>query len=249
LQSDPLEWFVYTLCDPRAPDLVRYVGWTKNPTIRYQAHLARARIGKDRTRCGKWKRALILEGLHPTMAIVERGTGPWEAVERKWISHFRQRSGSKLTNLTDGGEGTPGRHWVASEARREQMRIASTGRRHTSETKTRISQAKRGIPRSPEHVESAAQPRRGQRRSSQAVANSAAGHRGLHHTEEARAKLREHHAKLRTQPRPAPQRTEESRKRTSTSLKAFYASNPKRVTSQETKDKIRVALLRYRKRA
>lgn len=247
MRSELLEWVIYTLCDPRAPDLVRYVGWTKDPRARYQAHLARARSGKDRTRCGKWKRSLILEGLLPRLKIIDSGTGPWGAVEQKWISHFRELSGAKLTNLTDGGEGTLGCHWVPSESTRRKWSIASTGRRHTDETKAKLRAIKTGVPRSSEHIERAAAPRRGQKRSPQAVANSAAGHRGLHHTDEVKAKLRAHHQKLRTQPRAVPRRSDESRERTSKAVKAFYAGAPKRVTSPETKEKIRAALLRYRR--
>lgn len=57
--------YIYTLEDPRNGD-IKYVGESKNPTIRMRQHLG----GRDAT-TGKWVQALVAAGTLPVMKIVE----------------------------------------------------------------------------------------------------------------------------------------------------------------------------------
>lgn len=101
-------WFIYALKDPRN-GAVRYIGWTVNAKQRFRDHLKASRLVHGTWR-DNWLKSLAAVGLKPTLEILEIGQGSgWNISERKWINHFKAL-GAKLTNLTDGGEGTPGRH-------------------------------------------------------------------------------------------------------------------------------------------
>lgn len=139
---------IYALVDPRDGE-VRYVGKTQAPAHRLIRHLWDARNGLDQTHRSRWIRQLLALGLAPEMRAIELvESSAAAAVERSWIASFRA-SGSRLTNLTDGGEGAPGRKWTVTS--RAKIVAARTGKRHTPETRARISQSKRGRPLSATH--------------------------------------------------------------------------------------------------
>ena len=181
-------WEVYALSDPRT-EKVRYVGVTFRKKVRINEHVSRAVKG-GRTYRDCWIRSLIAAGVRPTYNVLEVGSGEgWEARERFWIAKYRLTT--KLTNHTDGGEGTPGcipslalrRKWSKMRAgvkyapgrrsamlgkrhsieAREKIRIASTGRPHTAASKKKVSVARKGKPLSAEHREKLAAAKRGKK--------------------------------------------------------------------------------------
>lgn len=100
---------VYVLVDPR-DDAVRYVGvTTKTLHRRCVEHCAAARRG-DRGYAYAWLRQVLEAGLRPRIECVETVApgGDWPEAERRWIRLYRER-GARLANLTDGGDGVPGR--------------------------------------------------------------------------------------------------------------------------------------------
>ncbi len=102
------EWQVYGLKDPTT-GVVRYVGWTVNLKRRLRDHLKPSQLLKFNTHKVKWLRSLVTRGLIPEVQVLESGSGSgWQESERKWISYFK--AAGNLTNHTDGGDGTPGRH-------------------------------------------------------------------------------------------------------------------------------------------
>ncbi len=114
------EWFIYVLKDPR-DNSVRYVGWTKNPKLRLTKHI----WCKDKNHKQHWINSLIAAGVRPTLEVIESGAGVgYGEAERRWIAFYRQH-GARLTNGTDGGEG-------------------SLGLRHTEEAKRKSSESHRG---------------------------------------------------------------------------------------------------------
>lgn len=114
------KWHIYILKDPRDQS-VRYVGWTKDPKMRMTKHL----WCKDKNHKQHWINSLITLGFKPSMEVIETGLGVGHAeAERKWISHYRGL-GCRLTNATDGGEG-------------------SLGLRQTEEMKRKSSESRRG---------------------------------------------------------------------------------------------------------
>lgn len=119
-----MPWAIYVLEHPLSSE-VRYLGKTvQDPRRRLQHHMTLARTGRAKTHCANWIRSLLVEGLAPVMRIVE--TGPdedgWKAAEVAWIAKLRTE-GVRLTNLTNGGEGLPGRKH--SEETKAKMRAAS----------------------------------------------------------------------------------------------------------------------------
>lgn len=162
-----MEWHIYTLTDPRTPDVVRYVGVTNEPERRAREHVTRVLRGEDATHCGLWKRKLIQEGVLPVMRVIESGVGEgWEEAEVKWVLHYRSLPGHRLCNLTDGGKGTRGHKcsektrqrlrevhlgMKASSEARENMSRAQLGKRISSETKEKMSQSHQGVPKSASH--------------------------------------------------------------------------------------------------
>lgn len=181
-----MNWYIYALVDPR-DDAVRYVGATTNPKKRYAEHMYennRREIYKHR-----WVTKLRADGLRPQMIILEENPIDWAEAERRWIAHYRA-AGARLTNLTDGGEGTLGYNPPA-------------------ETRQRMSEAAKRRPKeSPEITEKRAAQLRGRKRPPEVVAKTVAarawyGHssevrkrisesvKGFRHTDEARRKISE----------------------------------------------------------
>ena len=116
--GDRRPYAIYALTDPRETDdikRIRYVGKGR-PLKRYRAHIHCARregpirctLGVRHTHCCNWLRNVLVAGLLPGQRILE-WTSPRDGGEREraWIRSLREQ-GAHLTNLTDGGEGTPG---------------------------------------------------------------------------------------------------------------------------------------------
>lgn len=108
--------FIYALTDPISGE-VRYVGKSDTPKLRLMGHL----YGRERdanTYKARWIRKLQSAGLTPGLVILEQvPQTEWQFFEMGWILKFRQ-SGAKLTNTTDGGEGTNGVVW-SEESRKK----------------------------------------------------------------------------------------------------------------------------------
>lgn len=136
--------YIYHLIDPKN-DEIRYVGKTIYPEHRYSKHLR----DKTRTWRGKWIRSLLSRGLEPFMEIVETvpAGDDWAARERWWITKMRE-GGCRLTNCTDGGEGSHGRECTL-ETRRKIGQAnkgcpgSMLGKAHSKETREKIGRASR----------------------------------------------------------------------------------------------------------
>lgn len=128
--------FIYGLVDPET-DLIRYVGKSIRPEQRLSDHM------NDRSKCHRsnWLQSLKSRGLKPGIFFLERivGAWPWQESERFWIRHGR-RNGWPLTNNTDGGDGVSG----LPEETRKRMRMTWLGRKHRSDSLIKIGEASRG---------------------------------------------------------------------------------------------------------
>jgi len=158
------EWQIYALKDPR-DGRIRYIGQTSmSLRRRMQAHLLRAPI--ERTHKGVWLRNLLAAGLKPVYEVLGTGYGEWAEAERRWIREGRER-GWALTNGTAVGEGLRG----LSDEGRARLSAARRARITKSETRAKMSEARKNQRLSASHL--------------QAIR---AGHRGRALSPEARAK-------------------------------------------------------------
>lgn len=102
-------FFVYGLIDPETGEL-RYVGKTSigMERIRQHQHVIATRR-RVKTYKERWAASLILRGRPPSALILKECTSNDEAntEEIRLIAYFRSLD-FPLTNVTDGGEGTPG---------------------------------------------------------------------------------------------------------------------------------------------
>lgn len=96
--------FIYGLWDPRDYQL-RYIGKTKDaPQKRLKAHIQEAKFGGNNHK-NNWIKQLLLEGLEPSLEILEECTDEtWEQSEKDWIAECKN-FGLNLVNITNGGEG------------------------------------------------------------------------------------------------------------------------------------------------
>jgi GIY-YIG catalytic domain/NUMOD3 motif len=175
LVGEGREWFVYALKDPRNGD-VRYVGWTVDLKRRLYLHVWHSDKEKEKNSWkARWIRSVIADGFHPEITVLESGIGTgWKQAEPKWIAHFRAL-GSNLTNLTDGGDGTPGA--VRSEETRRRISESGKGTGKWKKGVAAAAEVNRGRKYPREQVEKSAATRRGKKLSEQARINMAAAAR------------------------------------------------------------------------
>ncbi len=166
-------WSIYILKDPRTNE-VRYVGMTHGVRRRFAEHLYSTK--RNRTHVASWIQSLLKIGLKPVLEEIENGRGAWVERERFWIAEYR-RLGSRLTNHTDGGEGTVGWNPDAEwrKAAGERARKNHTGRVRSQEVRANMKAAQQRIverrreagvvlkraPFSPEHLQKMAEAQRG----------------------------------------------------------------------------------------
>lgn len=139
-QSGMKTWHIYVLRDPR-DNAVRYVGVTTNARKRYGSHLKT----KDGTPRATWIRELLAADLAPTIEIIESGdVADYQAAEKHWIARFRA-DGCRLTNTTEGGNGTAG--YEPTPEVRAKIGAAARGKKHTPERIAKVVAAHRALNR------------------------------------------------------------------------------------------------------
>lgn len=119
--------YIYALCD--ATGRIRYIGKTNKPKVRLGAHISEAKSGKHSYKC-HWIRQMLSAGTQPTLKILIECDGNGYDEER-YLIWLAKRASIGLTNNTDGGEG-----WL--------------GKRHTPESRRKLSEKHRGKVLSPE---------------------------------------------------------------------------------------------------
>lgn len=130
---------VYGLYDSADLSHCRYIGKSVDPKERLIRHLSNARIG-GRTYKATWMRSVVNAGRQVVLVELAPSTRLASELERHCIVVFKAH-GHRLTNLTDGGEGTPG--WRHSESTRAKIGAGNKGRRHVNRRHRPISEASR----------------------------------------------------------------------------------------------------------
>lgn len=123
---------IYSLSDPRAPEVPRYFGQTtQGLKRRFYGHVNEARR-RSRRHVSRWVADLLREGLVPLIHLVSTAQTAEEldTHERAAITAGRA-AGFSLCNITDGGEGKSG--WVTSGETRAKMRQSALGRKPAPE--------------------------------------------------------------------------------------------------------------------
>lgn len=147
---------IYVLKDPR-DNSIRYVGKTINSLNK---RLSNHMCDKRRNHRTSWIKSLKNIELKPIIEEID-STEDFDfssILETNYIKHFKEK-GFNLVNHTDGGEGTIGRKATEDQKRNQSLRMKGTGigsmnsfynKKHSEETKRKISIANLGKKRSKE---------------------------------------------------------------------------------------------------
>lgn len=132
---------VYVLIDPRTGEF-RYIGMTKFGILRPKKHTSSAKCG-EKSHKANWINQLQTLGLEYEIGVLEKLSDETKLpkAEMKWISCYRGM-GARLTNATDGGEGTLN----PSDETRVKMSAAAKGRIITMAQRRKQSAAMKGKP-------------------------------------------------------------------------------------------------------
>jgi len=118
---------LYGLVSSEEPETIQYVGFTSMLlNQRYNEHMSTA-ARKVHTKRAQWINSVLHRGYHVILVLLEDGISTRKEActrEQCMILHYRD-AGHELTNMTKGGLGI-------------------LGLRHTSETRTRQSEANSG---------------------------------------------------------------------------------------------------------
>lgn len=139
--STETDIFVYALLEPET-EKIRYIGKTVNGLDRVNQHMC-PRFLKSNTHKNNWIKKLLRFGKQPLVEIlsIAKSDGEVQKLEKFWIKHLRE-NGEKLTNMTDGGEGTAGHHPSPEQIAKRVMAQAAT--RASPEHRIKMSKALTG---------------------------------------------------------------------------------------------------------
>lgn len=107
---------IYGLADPETGE-IRYIGKSTSALNRPKQHLSPYFLKKSDYK-NNWIKTVLVRGLRPTIEILDWTDDPsaLNEMEIRYIAQFRS-AGARLTNLTDGGDGTVGHRWTDEEVK------------------------------------------------------------------------------------------------------------------------------------
>lgn len=175
------KFLIYGLRDPRTNE-IRYVGRSSSGMRRPRRHDKAASLKEDNYK-SRWVSKLLALGLSFEIVVLERVSDGSELdqAERKWISIGRSALGSRLTNLTSGGQaGSFGT--VQPEASRKATSKRFKGIPLTEEHKAKLRgpRGKRTDPVTDEHRYNLSKAKLGKKLSNQHIKNLSESHKGLY---------------------------------------------------------------------
>lgn len=105
--SNTGKYYIYTLSSPLDEEMVKYVGYTCNPTKRYSKHVNSYKYGVSKVKT--WIKSLHFKELKPIMNIIDE-FDTVEKAKQAEIGYIKlyKSVGANLKNLTLGGEGIVG---------------------------------------------------------------------------------------------------------------------------------------------
>ena len=135
--------YLYTLCTPETGE-VRYVGITTDLKKRFQQHLAFAEKGNTRY-VYNWIRSLKC---NPVMNVIATTStySELQKLEIETIKHMREE-GVRLTNLTEGGDGTIG--YIPTPEQSEKRKSSAKAATRSPEYRAKISESSKQMWKDP----------------------------------------------------------------------------------------------------
>lgn len=129
-------WIIYGLFDPIDGSL-RYIGKSSSGLKRPARHTSPCEL-KNSTHKNRWIKSLISRQLRPIIRTlyVCISANELSKKEIEFIAHYR-KMGAKLTNLTSGGDGCPGR--VHKQSTKDKISKGVKNSRRDIDTLIRIS--------------------------------------------------------------------------------------------------------------
>ena len=218
---------IYGLYDSRNPIEIRYVGKTvRTVTARLMSHLDEVRRNKVRSHKNSWIRRVLADGGRVELLALDRAENHTDgcALERHYIVWFKAE-GHRLTNLTDGGDGTPG--WVPDEEFRRRVSERRRGQQHTDESRAKMSASLRGRPLTTEHRMNIGIGGRGRKHSEATRAKQRAAHLGKPKSTEARARM-----SAAQKGRPGRVQSEPERTQRSITVREWWAARKAQMTPE-----------------
>jgi len=181
---------VYTLQSALEPDAVRYVGRSTHDATdkRLRRHLSNAQNNQNTCYKNNWIRSVQSAGGEIIASVLESNLTHKESAEKEifYIAYYKSL-GCKLTNLTNGGEGSLG--FIHSAETKARMSTMATGRTHSVETKEKLRIASAGRTHSAETRANMAISNSGRTMSVETKAKLLATHLGKKHSDETKAKM------------------------------------------------------------
>jgi predicted GIY-YIG superfamily endonuclease len=159
-------FYIYTLIDPTTNE-IKYIGYTKNPKKRIWEHIRDAKKGIRTYKC-EWIRSLLSKNSEPILEIMSEFDSHDKVLleEIRLIKEFKE-SGSKLTNLTNGGDGQNG-----VKLRKDHPIIMwNKGREKSEETRRKLSISHKGKKLSSTHREKLSKVKLGKKRTEESINN------------------------------------------------------------------------------
>jgi hypothetical protein len=133
-----IQYLIYGLIDPKYR-VVRYVGKSATGMRRPKRHLVKR--SDDLTHCANWVRQVQRDGRQIEIVILEVSSPETIVADEQWWIFYGRLSDWKLTNHTDGGEGTVG--FKHKEGTKEQLSELAIRRFQNSEAYDRHLEAHR----------------------------------------------------------------------------------------------------------
>lgn len=149
----------YTLCDPRTPNTIKYLGKTNQKLARrLDQHVStakRAAAGKESSNHNtNWINSLLKIGIKPLMIEIDsiecdKDSKEWVIFEKYWISQLKSW-GFQLNNLTDGGDGNQNQVFSVESLKKKSDKLKGIPR--PQEVKDKISESHKGKIKSDSHI-------------------------------------------------------------------------------------------------
>lgn len=113
------KYIIYGLLDPITKE-IRYIGKSSSGLLRPRRHLTEKSYTTETNHKAHWIKSLMIRGITPEIVIIKVCNNANDLIQLEIITIKEYRdAGARLTNLTDGGEGSLG--WVPSEETRQNM--------------------------------------------------------------------------------------------------------------------------------